>query len=173
VAPFHTRPRIRTLAMALAWLAALLLGLGLPSRLVVCARPCCAGHVKLTRNCEHLPGPALAIVDDGRGAGTAAPTCCGHHGHHERRAAQPSDGGDPHASSAGCEGCVHVALGVDLATPPPADHPLDAVAVARDDGFGAATWHANEPSTVVHPPATGPPRCDRRTRLLATTVLRL
>ena len=48
----HRRTTFRPRAiLALALAALVVLGLGLPRALVVCTRPCCGGHVKLTTAC--------------------------------------------------------------------------------------------------------------------------
>lgn len=157
----------RSLATTAAWLVLLMVGLGLSRRLVVCNQPCCAGHVKIVASCDATraeAGRAEAGAKPGAGC-----SCCGHrqdgrHGGHGER---------PEASGACCHGCVHVALGVDLGLPPGDGVAFDSVALPVGPVTLLPVWADATPVAVAHPPATGPPRCDRRTALLATTVLRL
>lgn len=157
----RTNPLTRVLGLAAAWLVLLVVGLGVSQHAVVCNQPCCQGHVKLAPSCDHAGAKAAA---------NAPCACCRHEGH--GRAEQPGEG-DRAIAGRGCSGCVHVSLGVDLGLPPltaappsVAPAPLAAVVLER-------TWRETTSLAVVHPPATGPPRPDRRTALRASTVLRL
>lgn len=160
----------RSVAMAAAWLVLLMVGLGLSRRLVVCNQPCCAGHVKVFASCD-----AAGAEGDHADAGTkpgAGCSCCSHR-HDRRHGGQGEHGDRAEASGACCHGCVHVALGVDLGLPPGDGVAFDSVALPVGPVTQLPVWADATPVAVAHPPATGPPRCDRRTALLATTVLRL
>lgn len=169
--PSFRSPLTRSVAMAAAWLVLLLVGMGLSRRLVVCNQPCCAGHVKFVASCDASQAEAgSANADTKHGGGCS---CCGHR--HEARGGHGHDGDRERSEASGacCHGCVHVALGVDLGLPPSAASGFDHVALPIGQAVMLPVWADATPVAVVHPPATGPPRCDRRTALLATTVLRL
>lgn len=165
-------PLTRYVAMAAAWLVLLLVGLGLSRRLVVCNQPCCAGHVKFVASCDTRQVEAEGFRT-GAKSGTGC-CCCGGH-RHDTHDGHGHDGDGERRAAAGatCHGCVHVALGVDLGLPPGGAFAIDAVAMPIGQAVMLPAWADATPVDVVHPPATGPPRCDRRTALLATTVLRL
>ncbi len=123
--------------------------------------------MKLAVRCDAEP----ARGGQARSAAAAAPACacC-------RAAATSASAAidaPARAGQAGCDGCVHVALGVELGMPPEGA----AVAVVVPAAFAAAVplfaVASGEAHRVQHPPATGPPRCDRRTRLRASTLLLL
>ncbi len=135
----------------------MVLCLGLPRALVVCTQPCCGGHVKLTTACE-----ATLAADFGE---VASCPCCG--------GCRKSDGGDAERNTSGCRGCVHVSLGTALGMPPaPADVHADPAVFERIDLLALQQPQADV-AACRHPPSTGPPRCDHRTALRATTVLRI
>lgn len=146
---------------ALTCLVLLVVGLGLSRRLVVCTQPCCGGHVKLAPSCDGTDSPAPH-------ASAPACHCCQHAGREG-----PRRGEERGAVRPGCAGCVHVSLGVDLGLPP--------LATAPDVGTTAVIalaslpprWTEVDAVPTTHPMATGPPRCDRRTAILKTTILRL
>ena len=76
-------------------------------------------------------------------------------------------------NTAGCRGCAHVSLGTDLGMPPAdAGVHADATVFERIDLL-AMLQPRSDVAGCEHPPSTGPPRCDRRTALRATTVLRI
>jgi hypothetical protein len=150
----------------LAWLGVAVVALGWMQSLVVCTQPCCDGHVKLVRCCERAASAVASATTVAAADAEAACPCC-------RRAGR-GDGGERSPLRAGascCDGCVHVALGVDLGMPPdglPADvaPPPRWVVVAPPFAVAATAVRA-----VVHPPATGPPRRDAPTALRASTLL--
>lgn len=131
----------------IAWAALLVLTLGLPRLFVICVGPNGAAHVEVV----HASG-----------------ACCAHDA--ERSASADVDGDaidDDHG------GCTDVALGLGTAPLPKAvsvdlEHQPHAMAFAcdvRDDRPDATVG--------LRPPSTGPPCPDRRTLLLASTVLLL
>jgi hypothetical protein len=144
-------------ALAAASLVLLVLGLGLSRSLAVCTKTCCGGHVQIN--------PSW----DGSAAAPKTCPCCRHDTRGERPA--PADGRT--AVRPGCAGCDFVGLGVELGMPPGAAAPLPPAALAYGEPEELTPLRTVEPLAVAHPPATGPPRCDRRTALLATTILRL
>ena len=144
------------------WLGGVVVALGWMQSLIVCKRPCCGGHVKLTPRCVR-EGEFTAA---NRGAAPACPCCCA------RTEQHPADGSE-RIQARCCDGCEHVALGVELDLPPHGagldDVPPQAFAamVLPVAMLGADT------APVPHPPATGPPRTDARVALRATTLLLL
>lgn len=136
------------------WAVLLVLCLGLPRFLVVCTGSHCQGSVEFV----HAPG-----------------SCC--EDHHEVpdgcRECEHDDGdcgGGDSVEPSRC-GCTDVALVIDEGPLPErltfefSDAPVIAV---------LDSWPAYSPSeqrVAVLPPATGPPRTDQRTELLATTLL--
>lgn len=142
-----TAPKSRVLRQVIAWAALLVLTLGLPRLFVICVGPHGDAHV--------------AVLHTSGG-------CCAHDG----AEGEGSDlDGDVVIADHG--GCVDVALGVDTAPLPKAkgvdlQHQTCTFAfppvAAADQATSSTDWR---------PPSTGPPRVDRRTALLATTVLRL
>lgn len=136
---------LRTLALV----ALLVVGLGLPRLLVICIHADGIGRVEFV----HAAGACCAEEPQ-----QAASTCCADHG------------SVPHASADG--GCEHLDFAIELAPPPDGhghrDEPPPVFAWTEDD----ATTRSRG-TTVPHPPATGPPRQDRRTLLRATTLLLL
>jgi len=137
----------------------LMLCLGLPRFLVVCSGPHCHGSIEFV----HASG-----------------SCCQDHhevevgcGAHEHAHGEDNGGdcGDGETAEPSRCGCTDVAFSI-------AEGPLperitfefhDAPAVDVVDSWLAYTPSA-QPDTVL-PPATGPPRTDQRTELLATTLL--
>lgn len=158
-------------ALALALVALVVLCLGLGRALVVCTKPCCGGHVKLTRACEaQSTASAMAKSAEAKSAEDRVEGCACCAAHRDR--GEREGEGERHGGG-DCGSCVHVALGVELGLPPaPIDVPADGAV------FDWLDLPALAPRLVVsriaaHPPSTGPPRCDRRTALLASTVLRI
>lgn len=147
----------RSVAFAATWLVLLVVGLGLSRSLVVCTQPCCAGHVKIARTCDRE-----AAVEGACG-------CCAHD--HDAKGCGSEPPGRERVRR-GCGRCVHVALGVDLGMPP-SDVVLAMPAQAVFAERVHLPWASSDAIAVVHPPATGPPRCDARTARLSTTILRL
>lgn len=131
------------LATATAWLA--LLVLGFPGSWVVCTGPHCDGRIEVA----HSSG-----------------TCCDAEPHHRG----PDDTGATAGEDHGCEDLV---LGIGPGPLP------ERLSFDHDDGpdpqttAGDACKISSGHATVVRPPATGPPRIDRRTALIADTVLLL
>lgn len=129
----------------LALLATLVMAFGLPRLFVLCTHH--GGEATL--EWEHPAG-----------------SCC-HHGD----AGAPHDDGDPAVLPGG--GCEHESLAIGLAPPPRnADRgevPAPACVGIAPVAFEPPVWPAEPP----HPPATGPPRIDRRTALRATSLLLL
>lgn len=135
------------LSQVLAWAALLVLTLGLPRLFVICVGPHGGAHVEVV----HASG-----------------ACCAHDA--ERRAPADVDGDaidDDH------RGCTDVALGLGTAPLPKAvSVDLEQQSYAMVFGFDVTD---DRPDTTagLRPPSTGPPRPDRRTLLLASTVLLL
>ena len=145
-----------TVLRALALVALLVLGLGLPRLVVICIHADGIGRVEFA----HAAGACCAQeLQQPAWACRAQHACCSQH-----------DGGIPMARPD--HGCEHVDFAIELAPPPAGfahhDEPPPVVGCTQD---GAT---ARSPGTTVrHPPATGPPRTDRRTLLRATTLLLL
>ena len=135
------------------WAILVVLGLSFSRFLVVCTGPHCHGTVEFA----HAPG-----------------SCC--QDHHEIL-----DGRSEHDHGGDCDdddaakpsrcGCIDATLAIDEGPLPErfrfgfSDTPMVAVSEA---------WPEDPPSeqrATVLPPATGPPRTDHRTELLATTLL--
>ena len=136
---------LRTLALV----ALLVVGLGLPRLLVICIHADGIGRLEFV----HAAGSCCA--EEPR---QAASTCCADHG------------SVPHASADG--GCEHLDFAIELAPPPDGQdhrHAPPSVFGWAQDGATTRSWG----TAVPHPPATGPPRKDRRTLLRATTLLLL
>jgi hypothetical protein len=141
------------------WAVLFVLCLGLPRFLVVCTGPHCQGSVEFV----HAPGSCCQDhheVPDG---------CSGHeHGDND------ADGGDcgegESAEPSRC-GCTDVAFVIDEGPLPEritfefSDAPVVAVIDSWPD------YRPTEHLAAALPPATGPPRTDQRTELLATTLL--
>jgi hypothetical protein len=155
----------RAAAHLVLWVALVLQGLGVSRALVVCNGAHCENRVQFRHAsgscCDHAVAAATSARAPAHGsshAGCCHDDCGGAAG--ERMAPQ-------------CGRCVDTPLAVADEFPPhkgdrfgddaalPAAAPQRTV-IARDEG-----------EAVALPPATGPPRADRRTELLATTVLRL
>ena len=134
---------LRTLALV----ALLVLGLGLPRLLVICIHADGIGRVEFV----HVAG-----------------ACCAEEPPHAVGTFGADHGGLPLASSDG--GCEHVDFAIELAPPPDGqghrDEPPPVFGWTQDRATTRACG-----TTVPHPPATGPPRADRRTLLRATTLL--
>jgi hypothetical protein len=156
VSSFLARLRRQGRVLA-ACLGLAIVALGFMGSLVVCTQPCCGGHVKMTPGCE-------------RAAATAAAHACGCcAAKRDRGAGGPAERAAPDA----CGGCVHVALGVELAPPPEPVEPPAALPAPAPLALPPAPLADATARAPVHPPATGPPRCDARTALRATTLLLL
>jgi hypothetical protein len=150
-----TRPR-RTTWTRLAALAVIValavLCLGLPRMLVVCTGPHCDGRIQLA----HAQG-----------------SCCDH----EHDDAAPSDGPDGDEPGAPCcddDGrCIDLALAIGIG-PLPERTGIDREAPPRVQAEPPALPRLPAAAlAVLRPHATGPPRADRRTALLASTILLL
>ena len=145
------------------WAVLLVICLGLPRFLVICTGPHCHGSVEFV----HASG-----------------SCCrdqhevevGRHSHdhdHDHDHGDEGDSGERESAEPRRCGCTDVAFSI-------AEGPLperitfefhDSPAVDVVDSWLAGTPRAQ--LATVLPPATGPPRTDRRTELLATTLLLL
>lgn len=140
-------PRPRALLRAAACAALLVLALGLPRLLVLC---------------EHGDGNAALAFRHAPG------TCCHEH------AAADAVGGDHDGGSEVHEDrrCAHTGLLVELLPAPRADavHAPDAPPARLCTTPSAPRLPALR-AVPRPPPATGPPRADRRTELRAATVL--
>ena len=144
--PCHGRDTaLRTLALV----ALLVLGLGLPRLLVFCIHADGIGRVEFAH---------------------AAGACCAEEPQHPVNACCADDRGAQLATPG--RGCEHVDFAIELAPPPSGqDH--------RDEPPPVIGWIQERATTrtwgtsVPHPPATGPPREDRRTLLRATTLMLL
>jgi hypothetical protein len=133
--------------MRVATLAALLvLALGLPRLLVLC---------------QHADGDASLVFAH------AADSCC-----HDASEAAAKDHDRDGPVLHPCRRCEHTGLSVELS---PAPRPDGAAAPTVPTVCGWSTvWTPPLPAMRAlprHPPATGPPRVDRRTALRATTLL--
>jgi hypothetical protein len=162
----HELHRRRARAFA-AWLGVVIVALGWMQSLVVCTKPCCGGHVRLAPRCDAPASTACAAA--GCTVASPARACCAH----DATVLARGDGSPQQAAPRRCGGCQHVALGVELGLPPEPAHPdaapMACVAVPPTFAMPAA----GDARRVVHPPATGPPRCDERTALRASTLLLL
>lgn len=157
----------RATVHVLLWSALLVLLFGSRVSLHVCTGTCCAAPA------------AAASAATGCCTDEAAACCCAHGGG-APTAAGAAEGDDapaePHTRGtcrAGC--CVDLQLAFEQGPLPrrvaAEDGPqLVAVAPPAPPAVPFALG-ADEPEP--HPPATGPPRRDRRTELLSTTILRL
>jgi hypothetical protein len=100
----------------------------------------------------------------------ATGACCEHERQHAANACCAAHRGAQLSSAD--RGCEHVDFAIELAPPPAGqdhhDEPLPAFA-CTEDRAATRSWT----TAVPHPPATGPPRTDRRTLLRATTLLLL
>ena len=134
------------LLLRVTLVAALVLGLGMSRLLVLCT---------------HHDGQASLEWTHAEG------TCCHHDGHDGDRA----PGGDPAiAPGAGCE---HDSLAFDVMPTPKPDTGGE---VPAPPAFALVLFTLPpppSPDALPHPPATGPPRTDRRTELRATSLLLL
>lgn len=147
----------RKAAQVCTWLVALVLCLGLPRFLVVCSGPHCLGNVEFA----HAKG-----------------SCCdGHHSDRSIAGSGPRSHGEAPApgedsiTAQGC-GCSDVPLAFEQGPLPSRfagnlGNPETVTCVSAHTAIHAAS----EVRSVHVPPATGPPRTDSRTALLATTVL--
>ncbi len=141
------------------WAVLLMLCLGLPRFLVVCTGPHCHGSIEFV----HASGSCCQDHHE------VEVGCAAHeHAHGEDDGGDCGDGETAEPSRCGC---TDVAFSI-------AEGPLperitfefhDAPAVDVVDSWLAYTPNA-QPDSVL-PPATGPPRTDQRTELLATTLL--
>jgi len=139
------------------WSVLFVICLGLPRLLVVCTGPHCHGSVEFV----HASGSCCQDPH-------AVEVGCGPHEHEH---GDEGECGDPEsAEPSGC-GCTDVAFSLGEGPLPERItfefHESPAADVA--DSWLAYTPTA-QPATVL-PPATGPPRTDQRTELLATTLL--
>lgn len=139
------------------WAVLLVFSLGLSQFLVVCTGPHCRGTIEFV----HASGSCCQDhheVQDG----------CGEHDHGDDDGGECGEGDSAEPSRCGC---TDVAFAIDEG-PLPARITFefsDAPVVAVLDSCIAHS-PSEQPATVL-PPATGPPRTDQRTELLATTVL--
>lgn len=134
-------------ASALGLLALLVLSLGLPRLLVLCSGPHCDQRIEFA-----------------------------HHGRHRAEPEQHGHGGATGSGDSACadhDDCTDRALGEGLV---PAPLPRTVVLPPHDLSCPVTTppvleelprWSAQ----VRHQPATGPPRLDQRTELIASTLL--
>lgn len=157
--PLVSHPTHR-LARAIACLALCVLGLGLPRFLLLCTPVDGVTHLE------------FALRPDG---------CCADHDHagpHDPAATEPAadhgSRGQPDAVAAAspCD-CEHTELGTELSRLPRfvmpdacSQQPLCGLATALD------RFPKGEPEPRLRPPSTGPPRPERRTEQLTSTVLR-
>lgn len=139
------------------WAVLLVICLGLPRFLVVCNGPHCHGSVEFV----HASG-----------------SCCNDHhelrsscGTHDDDHGDEGDCGEGESAEPGRHNCTDVAFSI-------AEGPLpERITFEFHDGPAVDvvdSWIAYSPSVQpapVVPPATGPPRTDQRTELLATTLL--
>jgi hypothetical protein len=143
------RARLTTATtQAVAWFVLLVLGLGWPRFLVSCTGPHCDSRLEFVHAASH---------------------CCDHdHG------GGASGHGQEVSLSPGCGGCVDVAIGFETGPLPRK--------LAVDQDCPAVTWTTTLPSfhapdelqaVALRPPTTGPPRPDRRTELIESTILLL
>jgi hypothetical protein len=132
----------------LAWAVLLVLSLGLQRLLVVCTGPDCDHQVEFVHAsgtcCDHAPAKHCCAADD-RGE----------------------------TAVAGHGGCVDVALDSELGPVPQRTTfaPPSAPCLAATIDLPATAPRAH--ATAVLPYCTGPPRPDRRTELIASTLLLL
>lgn len=155
------------------WSVLLVLSLGLPRLLVVCKGPYCHGSIEFV----HAPGSCCDDHQDLECSGVE-------HGCSERgviaRGGAAEHGADAHDAAGTADGdtvaagprrCTDVPLGLeDGPLPDRMVFEFDAVpGLAGADSWGVCLAAAED--APVSQPATGPPRADRRTQLLATTVL--
>lgn len=138
-----------------------------------------AGQVRIARCAgDCADGAAAAACCAGGGHATDAPRCCGCCGpapHAQLPSRTPAAPGQP-AQDAGCRpGCLTTLVlgGIELAPAPTALHAPTAPPVAVTLPPGALADPACEPLSRGRPFDRGPPRPDRETALLATTVLLL
>lgn len=163
----HHHPTFRRITSLVLLVAMLVLGLGLPQLLLVCNKACCGGRVALGRSCglqERAPErPAVAAAADADEC-----PCC-------RKAQQATTrlGTISADAGGGCDGCEHQALGCELGLPQAFELPELPATPPCYLATLALRSVAPQALAAVHPPATGPPRPDPRTSLLATTVLRI
>jgi hypothetical protein len=162
------------LTQVIAWLALLILGLGLPRWAVVCNKPCCEGHVKLARSCgatAKVAGKAAtkAAAEKVERAAVSKPksrcACCA------ARDQRPTPGTPAHLP-AHCNECEHASLGVELAELSRDVWPV-LTALALPVGERPAIALVATTTTRSHPPATGPPPLPRTLRERATIELLL
>jgi len=141
------------------WAVLVVICLGLPRFLVVCTGPHCHGSVEFV----HASGSCCEDHHEVQGS-------CGAHDH-DRGDHDDGDCGGGDSALPGRCGCTDIAFAIE-------EGPLperisfefhDAPAVDVVDSWLAYT-PSTQPATVL-PPATGPPRTDQRTELLATTLL--
>jgi len=139
------------------WAVLVMLCLGLPRFLVVCSGPHCHGSIEFM----HASGSCCQDYHE-------VEVGCSEHDHGDD---EGGDCGEGDSAQSSCGGCTDVAFAIDEGPLPEkvtfefGDAPLLAV-VDSGHTFSPRT----QPATVL-PPATGPPRTDQRTELLATTLL--
>ena len=139
------------------WAVLFVICLGLPRFLVVCNGPHCHGSVEFV----HASGSCCKDHHELRSS-------CGTHDHDH---GDEGDCGEGESAEPGRHNCTDVAFSI-------AEGPLpERITFEFHDGPAVDvvdSWIAYSPSAQpapVLPPATGPPRTDQRTELLATTLL--
>lgn len=141
------------------WVVLFVLCLGIPRCLVVCTGPHCQGSIEFV----HASGSCCKDHHDLQGSCSVP-----EHGHRDH---DESDCGEGESAAPSRCGCTDVAFSVAYGplTERIAFEFHDSPAVDVVDSWIAYTPSA-QPAPVL-PPATGPPRTDQRTELLATTLL--
>lgn len=150
------RQLLRQARQVSIWSVLFVLCLGLTRFLVVCTGPHCQGSVEFV----HASGSCCQDHHEVQGG-------CSEHDHGDDH----DDCGEGDSAEPGRCGCTDVAFAIGEGPLPEritfesSDAPVVAV-------LGAwPTYSPSEPHVAVLPPATGPPRTDQRTELLATTLL--
>lgn len=156
---YRTSPdRLRPFARAAALLVLAVLALGLPQLLQLCrhgGEPVRIGFVGGAACCDHDHGGAEAVHFEVAQAVAAA-----------RDHGVPTLGEAP-------DDCEHTSLGIDLQRLPTNELPARLAAEPALGGLHLAT--APTPAVALatrQPPATGPPRPERRSAQLVCTILR-
>lgn len=144
------------------WSVLLVLCLGLQRLLVVCSGPHCHGSIEFA----HASG---SCCEDHHGVQGSCDER--DHGSRDHGADEDGDGDVGESVAPGPCGCTDVPVAIEEGPLPEGIvfefHDIPAIT-------GIDSWFAYVPSpqaATVQPPATGPPRTDRRTQLLATTLL--
>ena len=150
---------VRKVCQVSIWAILVVLCLGLPRFLVVCNGPHCHGSIEFV----HVSGSCCQDHHE-------VEVGCRDHAHdHDDHDGDGRGEGD--RAQPGRGGCTDIAFAIEEG-PVPERYKVDFHDGALVDVVAA--WLAFTPSVrvaTVRPPATGPPRTDRRTDLLATTLL--